>query len=203
MRTIAVACSIWAMLAPAVAFAQDDDLFARDGVYLLFQGHFFPENFDRPMLEEPIRVDKADGGWGASAHFGYRLRPRWAAEVQVDWVKSFDFDTGLTKPSSKTASIENGVNLSANGKLYFLTGLFQPYAVFGLGMTSFQLDDADGNALRGRDTGFMYRGGLGIDMYGAEDETMALNLEFSYIAPTGDASPYDHMSVGWGFLFRF
>jgi len=205
-RTAALGCAIWGLLAPGGAQAQDDDedIFAGEGIYVLFQGNYFPENFDRPMYVSPtLVVDEADGGWGASGHFGYRIRPRWAAELEIDWVKNFDFDTGDPKSTSKSASINNGVDLSVNGKFYFLTGQFQPYAVFGVGMTSYQLDDADGNALRSRDTGFMYRGGLGIDMYGSEDETMGVNLEFSYVAPTGDASPYDHMSVGWGFIFRF
>ena len=202
-KPVAIGCAIWGLLASGAAQAQDDEIFARNGVYVLLQGHYYPENFDRPMLEDPILVNEADGGWGAGVQIGYRFRPRWAAELQVDWIKNFDFDTGLTKSNSKVAQITNGVDLSVNGKFFILTGRFQPYAVFGMGMTSYQLDDADGNPLRSRDTGFMYRGGVGIDMYGDDDETMGLNLEFSYVAPTGNASPYDHMSVGWGFIFRF
>ena len=161
MRAIAIAiatgCVIWGLMASGAAFAQDDDVFARDGVYLVFQGDYFPQNFDLPELE--AANIEADGGWGATGRIGYRFHPRGSAELQFDWVKNFDFGSDDAKSGTKFFKINNGLNASANGKFYILTGRFQPYAVFGLGLTSFQLQTGASDPVGSRATGFMYRGG--------------------------------------------
>ena len=97
MRTIAngcaIGCAILGLLASNAAFAQDDDeLYARNGVYVLLQGHYFSEKFDIPEFDA-VGIE-ADGGFGASGHFGYRFHPRWAAELQIDWIHKFEFDNG-------------------------------------------------------------------------------------------------------------
>ena len=178
MRTIAIGigCAIWGLLVAGAAVAQDDDAWSRDGAYVLLQGHYFNSTRGGSVDFE---------GFGASGHFGYRFHPRWAAELQVDWTR---FESEVLTPSPAT----NGVNLSLNAKFYLLTGRFQPYALFGLGGWQLQADEE-----------FLYRAGFGFDMYGSDDDTMALNLEFSFVDPTGEASALGYLSVGWGFLFRF
>ena len=155
-NTIAVGCAIWGLVS-GPALAEDDDIYARDGVYLLLQGNYFPAFFDISSADYvSLGLDpttEVDGGWGASGRFGYRFHPRWAAELQVEWISSFEFEIPGTE--TKEAEINDGVNFSANGKFYVFKGRFQPYAVLGVGVTSFQLEDGAGSPLGAKATDFI------------------------------------------------
>ena len=193
MRTIAIGCVVWTLLVVGPAVAQEDEEeedegYARRGVYALLQGNYFIENFSTAI--EP------EGSFGASGHIGYRLNRRFAAEFQVDWLKDFDFESG----GAKVARITNGWTTTVNGKAFFSTGWIQPYAVAGIGVMGVTLDDEiTGGAVE--DTGFAFRTGVGADFYG--DENLALNVELGFVNPTGSASEYDYVSLAWGLLLRF
>lgn len=191
MRLIIVGCALWTILLAAPALAQEeDDEYSRKGVYLRLQGSYFVNDFD-------TAVDP-DDTFGLNMQVGYRLMPRLGVELQVDWIKDFDFDSA---PGVDASRITNGFTTTANAKLYLARGWAQPYATAGLGVSQMlQESRVDGSRMAGG-TDFAYRLGFGIDLYG--DETMALNAEVGFVRPTGDASEFDYTTFSLGVLLRF
>ena len=102
---------------------------------------------------------------------------------------------------------------SGNLKLFLPTWRLQPYALAGIGLTSWRLDIAPGIPLPGAsDTGFAFRGGAGVDIYLTEsivlntEGTAVLNTAQFVLPGTGAATIQSNLyyfSLSAGLTYRF
>ncbi len=86
-----------------------------------------------------------------------------------------------------------------NGKFFALTDRFQPYGLLGAGFMRAKAEILGFEIAK--DTDFAMRFGGGLDTYVTEN--WLINLEVSYVRPTGDVKDINYFSLGGGFQFRF
>jgi opacity protein-like surface antigen len=136
---------------------------------------------------------------GADFRIGYRAHARAAAELQFEWTDRFNESIG----GVTTRQFHDNWTLTLNGKLFALTGRWQPYALVGFGAYHVNEKITAGPSIgdRSHDNDGVGRFGAGIDLYG--DETIAINLEAAYVKGFGGLIEHDYVSFGWGFLFRY
>jgi opacity protein-like surface antigen len=161
------------------------DPFSRVGGYVGVAGIRAFESFENDFR-------KADDSWGANARAGYRFHPHFGAELQFEWYDEFDFHGSLD------GSNVDGYLTTVNGKAWLVKGRLQPYLIGGLGWLEI---DGGGRALGGSQDDFAVKVGGGFDLYATEH--WALNLEATYVVPSGDVNDFEIVSVGAGILFRF
>ena len=177
-----------ALSGPGTAAAEE--VYERNSAYMVFSA---VTAFGTFSTEPNVSTERIHS-FGFSTRLGYRFHPRWAAEAQYEWIDGWNLDR-FDQRVGKVTRINNG---SANGKFYFLTDRFQPYATVGIGASSMRVS-RDGE--QNRDTNFMVKGGLGLDWY--INETVGVNLETTFVAPTGSLSDYHYLSLNWGVFLRF
>lgn len=143
---------------------------------------------------------------GVAVAAGYRLNSRVAIEGEFEWAKAdVDFDIKLEAPGFEDFTDSSKVGeysywlLSANAKLFILTGLIQPFALVGVGVTTQEVD-FDG-ASKEKDTGVGFRFGGGADIYVTQNA--AITADFTYVLTEGDVEDNDLMSLNVGVLWRF
>ncbi len=166
--------------------------YARSGIYSAHHALFALSHITR------------DGGasnndtLGASGRIGYRAHPHAAAEVQFEWTDRFNESRG----GVTQRHFHDNWTLTLNGKLFVLTGRWQPYALVGFGAYHMNEKITAGPAIgeRSHDNDGVGRFGAGIDLYG--DESMAINLEAVYVKGFGGLIEHDYASFAWGFQFR-
>lgn len=206
-----VAAIAWLACLPAgPAHAADDELpYAQRGLYLSAAA-----NYMVPTKSSDIRDDverrfvlgvgdvissDVDNAWGMNGRLGYRLNPRIAVETQVEFVSSIEVDVQLNGGQSKE---EIGfLAWTANGKYFLLTGRVQPYVVAGAGWGRARVKPATGGSTE-RASGWVARGGAGVNLYGSRD--VALTLEASYVHPaSGAIEDRDYVSLNAGLMLLF
>lgn len=133
---------------------------------------------------------------------GYRLTPHVAIEGEFEWAEG-DVDLqlsapGFTSQSTKLAKYRYWL-LTANSKLYALTGRVQPFALVGVGLMQQQID-VD-NFPDNDETGAGFRFGGGIDLYITDG--FAIATDFTYVLTAGDVEDNDVMSLNAGVAWRF
>ncbi len=137
-----------------------------------------------------------DESFGFGARLGYRFHPHLAAELHSEWIEGFD----LQQFPGDHSEIRTWTT-TANGKLYFGHARLQPYVLAGLGLQRAWVRNPTPGGVNFDDVVFVGRFGGGIDYQ--IDSHLSLNLESSYLMPTGDLDDYDTVSIGLGLLFRF
>lgn len=157
---------------------------------------------------------------GFDLQLGYRFHPHFSANVRVEHLPELSTQLRRGRASPEAGSeILYGRSwaLGADLKAFPWTGVFQPFALIGLGW--FWADMNERAVLRsapassieprlvpigvGIDTaqGFAFRAGGGLNYYLTGN--FFLNLEASYLLSTGDAHRFDYVSAVWGFGTRF
>ena len=120
-----------------------------------------------------------------------------AFELCYEWLEGFDSTAGLPEVELDTHLI------TANARLFGLTGRFQPYALVGVGIlivnTELKLPDVPKPF--GVDTGFTARFGGGLDFYLSEHSV--LNLEGTYLAPSDKVKGENYGTLGASYQYRF
>ncbi len=171
---------------PALARAEDESFdTARRGFFAGLGGVYAFEDTRGPF----------DDSAGVDARIGYRILPRWAAEVQLNWLEGFDSTRG---PETELDTYLFTVNV----KGYATTGRIQPYLLVGLGLLHvntelFRL----GPNLKSTENGFAARLGGGIDFYASDH--FIVNLEATYVPSAGKVSEVRYGTLGLGFQHRF
>lgn len=203
------------VVAAASPASGETDDYARRGLYAGVGGAYVIEQFDLPdatirLPESPIFHFDVDGGdsWGAEARVGYRLHPNLAAEGQLQYYDNFGID--VIEPSDASPSdflALNGLSLMVNVKGYPFTGRIQPYGLVGLGLLWLHThsprtvhDDLE-TGFDKNEVGFAGRIGVGIDGYLTQN--LLLNVETSYLLPTGDLSDFRMVPISLGVQYRF
>ncbi len=167
------------------AWGQDGDAtedFARSGPYGIVLGVGAIETFDNTGP-----FDFSNGG-GFNVRAGWRLWPYLAAEMQFEYVTGFS-DLGLDI---------DVWNVTWNAKAFLLTGRWQPYALFGMGVAEANLDGPGGSI---DENDFAIRVGGGLDFYVTEH--VALTVESAWIKPTDDIKDVNYVTIGGGIQYRF
>jgi len=143
---------------------------------------------------------------GVNLAGGYRLTPRFAVEGEFEWAQGdIDLDIDLEAPGLGEASDSLKIGefsywlLSANAKVFALTGRFQPFALIGIGVMSQEIDFSDDP--NDTETGAGFRFGGGADVY--ITPKIALQADFTYVLSAGDLKDNDVMSLNAGLIWRF
>jgi len=171
-------------------------------------------------------LDDGAGGFGGSV--GYRLAPHAALEIEGEWVA--DIKTGFAIDGSGdrgVAEVSEIWTLTANLRIYPLTGRVQPFGVVGLGVNDSRVkvtgasDDLTTTANLSNNTTLedvpaefavveegskldgAIRVGLGVDVYVTEQ--VAAEVKTDYVVPFSETEflATDYLSVRVGVLFRF
>ncbi len=171
---------------PALARGEDESPdTARRGFFAGLGGVYAFEDTSGPF----------DDSAGIDARFGYRLLPRWAAEVQINWLEGFD--------STRGPEVELDTYLvTLNVKAYAATGRAQPYVLFGMGLLHVNTEIfQSGPNLKSTENGFAARLGAGIDLYASDH--FIVNLEATYVPSAGEVDHVRFGTLGLGFQYRF
>ena len=139
-------------------------------------------------------------GVGIGGAVGYRFRPHFAIEGQVEWQGDSDV---LNPFDGSTAGTISRADATANLKVYLLTGRFQPYGVAGIGWGRFATSCGPGCPTVGADNGFLARLGGGFDIY--ITEMIGVYAEAAYMATAFDVqgTSLAYGTAGAGVVLRF
>ncbi len=181
----------------APASAQD---YARPGFYLgvgaLGGTYLEAEDEIEDALAPFVASVDVETVVGLEAYAGYRLHPNFAIEAEFEWLPDADIDV------NDVSLAELDVwTLTANAKLFPLTGRIQPFVLAGAGVIDAELEDTVGLGLREEETGFVARFGGGLDLYATERFLFSLGAD--YLLPSGDLDGLDHVTFGGDLQFRF
>lgn len=160
---------------------------ARTGPFLGVAGVYALEAFDRSF----------DDSAGINVRVGYRAFPNMAFELTYEWLEGFDSTAGTPERELDTHLI------TANARLFGLTGRFQPYALVGLGILVVNTEWRQPGAPKpyAVEAGFTARFGGGLDFYLSEHTV--LNLEGTYLAPSGNVKGEPYGTLGASYQYRF
>ncbi len=174
-----------------------DEGYARRGIYISFLPSRSFEAFHDEIEDLVPGIDvSVDDSWALSGRVGYRINPRMAVEVQGEWYEEYNIDL-----LGVEAAEFQGWSAALMGRVYLLTGRFQPYALAGGGYLDVKLSDKLGLGLSENSSGSMARWGGGIDF----DATnrFVISMEGSYVLPLGGLEDLDFWTLGLGLKYRF
>ncbi len=179
------------------ATAPVDEGYARRGLYLAFLPSRSFAAFEDEIedLVPGIEVS-VDDSWALRGGIGYRVNPRLALEAQGEWYEEYNIDL-----LGVEAAEFQGWSAALIGKVYLLTGRFQPYALAGGGYLDVKLSDKLGIGLSENSSGSMARWGGGMDFYATN--RFVINMEGSYVLPLGGLKDLDYWTFGLGLKYRF
>jgi len=173
--------ALMAMIGTA-AQAQED--FSRPGFYMGAGFAFGVEAWDGAPADMGIPV-------GFDLLLGMRLMPNLAVEAEIEYLTGFEPDGVPVEISALTTT--------ANLKAYLPMDRFQPFALIGIGGTTYFADA--GWYLWEDESAFSMRFGGGADYYFTEN--IALGAKVSYVLMTGDLDGGDYVSFAFGAKYRF
>jgi len=168
--------------------AQDEeegDIYSRKGGYVSVRG-VYAEIIHR----DPKNTTENTGG--VAVILGFRTNSFAAIELNFEQLRAY------AEFGPEPANHERSYAIGVNGKFFMMNGRLQPYAIAGanvLILNKTTATDAENNS----DWGF--RGGAGMDFY--LSQTIALNVEVTYMWGVGDVWQQDYLSVGAGVMYRF
>ncbi len=234
MRTFSLALisALLILSAPAQAFAGEGS-FSRPGVYVgisgVYQKNVF-ENRLEDLLQDalssvpvpvPVPVSATlsieDSG-GLGAVIGYRLASFFAAELQYEWVDEYSVSASVTGFDSGEIFGLTGHTLTANTKFILPIWRIQPYALLGVGFSSWKADrgplapvleglDPDVDIDSGKQFGLAGRAGVGVDLYITRN--LLLNAQGQVVLTTlkkpdlADIDGYNYLGFTAGLQYRF
>jgi opacity protein-like surface antigen len=192
----------------------DQDGYARRGWLVGVGGSYVMETFEDDA-ESDLRKAlgattsfSADDSFGINGRAGYRCNRFFSAELQVEWLDTFDGDIS-DSVLGKIAKFEaDPFAITANTKGYFMTGRYQPFLLLGAGVMTADFKVVDTDPLDGLDlsgtsteTNFVMRFGGGVDFYATKH--VVVSAEIDYVLPFGNLAPLDYLSIGMGIQYRF
>ena len=200
---IGIGCAIATNFSPEAA----DDDYARRGWLVGIGGSYAIETFsddaesDLQSVFGPTASFSVDDSLGINGMVGYRCHRYFGAEVDVEWIDSFDgdiFDSGL-KIGRLDAEI---LVVTANAKGYFPIGRFHPFVAVGGGAMTAELQGSiSGVSVSDDATNFTFRFGGGLDVYATRHIVVSLGV--NYVLPIGELRDLQFVSFGWGLKYRF
>jgi opacity protein-like surface antigen len=136
----------------------------------------------------------ADPAWGYNIRGGRRINNWVAVEGMFEHpVSDFD-DLDIVDGRGNLNGDLEVWNVTANGKVYPIHGMFQPYALVGAGYGQADLKSDDNG-------GFVARFGIGLDILFTDN--FGMDTEVGYVLGTGSLSDYDYIPISVGFFYNF
>ena len=182
-----LACAAILVLVAMPVVADDEGpMWMEASTYLQGAGVYAFEEFK----EGSSTGNSADNSLGFDIRAGIRSNPWFAVEVHFDFMPDMNA-TGRGGSAWAT---------TVNARVYPLTdmiagGQVQPYALVGLGASSFRTS-------RGREIGFATRWGGGVDYYLTDE--VVLTVGASYVWSLGTpVKDMNYVSLSWGAMYRF
>jgi hypothetical protein len=139
-------------------------------------------------------LPRVDNGGTDLVKGGYRIDPRWSAELSVERSEGDLYFDG-----SIPVSVWTLTEVAVEGKYHFLEGRFQPHLLAGVGTYDFRYESDDGRGKSSR--GAFGRVGAGFEWNFAND--WALFSQAAWDQPFGSRAELNHVSVQLGILVRF
>ena len=164
--------------------------YSRRGFYLSGGLFYAPQLFDTSY--------RAENSQGAFGSIGYHFAERFEVEVRFDGFQDFDLS------NSEYTGYFNGFSVTANGKIFILTGAFQPYVGLGIGALNGKVGFtkiATGEFQSDRSTVATFRVSAGLDWY--LTETIAITGDAALLLPGGSLSNANFATLGGGLKLRF
>jgi len=193
---------------------------------------------DRRAVLDPSRVKINTSGvsldelWGVGGVAGYRASPHLALELEGEWIADSNESSFTIDETGDRGRVEvkDLWTVTANARVYPLTGRIQPFGVVGLGVYHAEVD-ARGATVGNTTTAvipdnppvpvdepipadFSYddsktktdgvlRAGLGLDVYVTPE--VAIETKVDYVLPFTDTGliDTDYLSVRLGVIYRF
>ena len=186
MRILPFFAIALALLAPRGASA--GDAFSEPGLYVGLGGLVaIPTDLESG-------IDFATGGLTARA--GYRLHPRFAAELHYEWLDSFEPSFFFSDEEIEPWA------LTADARLYLLTSRVQPFLLAGAGILHAERERTlFGQSSASDSTEFAARIVVGLDDYVFGG--MADTFDTAYLLPTGPLEDLDYLALTLGLQYRF
>jgi opacity protein-like surface antigen len=152
------------------------------GVGAAFSGNFDP---------------RFDDSAGVEVTAGYRFHPRFDLAFQYQWLEGFDSTRGDPALELDTH------RLLISGRLFLLTGRWQPYALAGVGALIVNTEIVNDNFDKPYDVdvGAAFLFGGGLDFYATRSWVVA--VEGSYLVPTGPVGKAKYGTLGVALRYRF
>jgi outer membrane protein W len=183
--------SVGILLLFALASRAEGWDFGRSGPYLGVSGSYALDMAFEDAFGLPV-----ENSWGIYGRLGYRLAPRLAAELQVEYL--FGFDAGLFGAEFLNYEM---LAATANGKLFLATREIQPFLLVGAGVLYSRLQDSLGVGISADAVGPAMRAGGGVDFYFSE--SIVVSVDATYVLPFRDVADLDYLSIGLGVQYRF
>lgn len=177
--------------APAAVVEVEEVDYARVGPYIGIGGNFAIENFNH--------ANNVDNSTGFHVKAGYRVHPNVAVEARYENYLNFEQDPGQGS--------YDGWSATANVKGFFLTGRWQPYALFGMGYLDMSYPGKHAFLGQGGSHnphpggGFAMRYGIG--MQANITENIAIGPEIAYVLPVGEVANFDMITIALGLQYNF
>jgi len=195
--------------------AQDDD-FARNGIYVgvnMAGASYQDVKGDvKPFLEDlrpppfSVRALWSDASvevkspLGLGARVGYRLHPRVAGELQLQWFSNANVELDDGVNATEAVKFKT-LALTGNLKGYLFTGRVQPFLLAGGGFLEFDARDKLNLGIKTKGEGVALRLGGGVDLY--INENIAVTVEGGRVLPFGEVRGMDHIFWSVGLQYRF
>jgi opacity protein-like surface antigen len=186
----------------------------------VYQHNIFADRLE-DLLEDALSSLSIEDSAGFAAVIGYRLVPFFAPELQYEWVGEYSVSgvsAGMTGVGSGKIFSLSGHTLTANGKFILPIWRIQPYALVGVGFSSWKADrgplapvleglDPDIDIQSSKQFGLAVRGGLGVDLYitrnfllNAQGQVVLTTLKKPGLAEIDD---YNYLGFTAGLQYRF
>ena len=145
------------------------------------------ENFDKAAGRA-----SSDEAYGFDMWLGYRMNRYLAVEGRLSQITGFD-----TEFEDEPVTFEL-LSFTGNLKMYPIEGMFQPYAIFGVGTADLETKSS---TLKLDSSGILIVLGGGIDIYVLD--RFSLLAEIDYLITDGDVEGFDLIEVKVGVQFQF
>lgn len=183
-----------------------------------------------PQAVITISGTELDELWGAGGVLGYRVSPNLGLEFEGEWIAESNASSFTIENTGDVGRVEIDElwTVTANVRVYPLTGRIQPFAVVGVGVYHAQLEVSArsvGNTTTGEfgnppmpiagipadftlidrktKTDGVVRAGVGLDVYLTPE--IAGEAKVDYVIPFVETGllDTDYLSVRLGLLYRF
>jgi opacity protein-like surface antigen len=137
-------------------------------------------------------LSSSDEGFGFDFWLGYRINRYVGVEGRISHISGFDAQFEGEAIDFQMFSF------TGNVKVYPITGIFQPYAILGIGSADFK---GQSLSYERNDTGVLVVVGGGIDIYVLD--RFSVMAELDYIVTVGDVKGLDQIQAKAGIQFQF
>jgi opacity protein-like surface antigen len=175
-------------------FEQDTPVdYARMGCYLGLSGTVALDIELEDRIEEVGLNGDVDQSPGLHTRLGCRFMERLSGELHFEYLDGFDVSVDGVDGHLDMWS------LTADFKVYLLTGRTQPFVTLGFGYLDF---DGSYAGMKTEGWDFVVRYGGGLDFYLTENIVLDIDATVAHLTDE-ENDGLGYVAIGWGFQYRF